>query len=65
MEYYYKYKGITYQIVIDPLKEGIERVEQIYKDFKYLEDIKDFGTIDNRVVNGIKWKWLIPVENEK
>ena len=60
MPYYYKHKGIKYQIVIKD-KTDVGREEQLYNDFKYLERISEWVTIDNRVINGIKHKWLIQI----
>ena len=62
MSYYYKHKGIKYQIVINDDDDIEWRDKQIYNDFKYLEHINDWNTINNRVYNGIKYKWLIKHE---
>ena len=60
----YTYKNITYQIIItDEWDRCREREEQRLTDFKYCEKIGDWGTIKNRMTNGIKWGWLIKVKS--
>lgn len=47
----YTFRGKTYEIIGD-------RKEQLLRDFEYCEEIKDYGTISNRIINGLKWNWL-------
>lgn len=54
----YLFGGIYYEIL------G-ERKEQILKDFQYLEQIKDYQTIKNRITNGVLYSWLKVVKNEQ
>ena len=56
----YTYKNKTYQILItDEWDRCRQREKQILKDFQYCEETGDWGTIKNRMTNGIKWGWLI------
>lgn len=32
---------------------------RLFEDFKYCESIGDYVTINNRIINGLKWGWLI------
>ena len=54
----YLFGGIYYEILD-------ERKEQILKDFQYLEQIKDYQTIKNRITNGVLYSWLKVVKNEQ
>ena len=54
----YFFGGICYEILD-------ERKEQILKDFQYLEQIKDYQTIKNRITNGVLYSWLKVVKNEQ
>jgi len=47
----YTFRGKTYEIL------G-ERKEQLLRDFQHCEEIRDYGTISNRIINGLKWNWL-------
>ena len=60
----YKYKNKTYQIlIIDEWDRCRQREKQILRDFKYCEKINDWGTIKNRITNGVKWGWLIEINS--
>ena len=37
--------------------------KQILRDFQYCEKTGDWGTIKNRMTNGIKWGWLIEINS--
>jgi hypothetical protein len=54
----YLFGGIYYEILD-------ERKEQILRDFQYLEQIKDYQTIKNRITNGVLYSWLKVVKNEQ
>ena len=58
MEVKYQFLGIEYEII------G-ERKEQLLRDFQYLEEIRDFKTINNRIINGTLWGWLKVIKNGK
>ena len=59
MEYIYKYKSKSYEILCDDEGEFSEQRQQIVlRDFKHCEKIGDWNTINNRMTNGIKWGWL-------
>ena len=60
----YKFEGKTYKIVItDEGDMNQNREQQLYDDFKYCESIFDWQTIQNRIRNGIKYGWLIEMED--
>ena len=60
----YKYKNKTYQIlIIDEWDRCKQREKQILRDFKYCEKINDWGTIKNRITNGVKWGWLTEINS--
>ena len=60
----YKYKNKTYQILItDEWDRCKQREKQILRDFKYSEKINDWGTIKNRITNGVKWGWLTEINS--
>jgi len=42
-----------------------ERKEQLLRDFQHCEEIKDYGTINNRIIKGTKWGWLKDLNNLK
>lgn len=50
----YTYRGTEYIVIGDSDKD----TERLIQDFKYCESIKDYTTINNRIVNGTKWGWL-------
>ena len=50
-------------IITDEWDRCRQREEQTLRDFKYCEKIGDWGTIKNRMTNGIKWGWLIKVKS--
>ena len=50
----YTYRGTEYIVIGDSDKD----TERLIQDFKYCESIYDYKTIDNRIINGIKWGWL-------
>jgi hypothetical protein len=54
---YYTYKGKTYEIIsedVPPL--------QLLNDFKHCESIRDWVTINNRIIGGLTWGWLKEVK---
>jgi len=60
----YTYKNITYQIIItDEWDRCRQREEQILRDLQYCEKTGDWGTIKNRMTNGLKWGWLIKIKS--
>jgi hypothetical protein len=55
----YNYKNKEYQIVIgDEGKYNKQREKQILSDFLFCEKNGDYLTIENRIINGVKWGWL-------
>jgi len=55
----YSFEGKHYKIIItDEGDRNEQRAEQILRDFKYLESISDWGTIKNRITNGLWEGWL-------
>lgn len=55
----YTYKGTEYIVIGDSDKD----TERLIQDFKYCESIKDYNTIRNRIINGVKWGWLKQVNS--
>jgi hypothetical protein len=47
----YHFRGKDYEI-------NDELEERILDDFKYCEENKDWTTIENRIINGVKWGWM-------
>ena len=55
----YTYRGIHYEIlshITDSDDKG--RANQLLRDFLHCEEIGDWGTIKNRINNGLMWGWL-------
>ena len=63
----YTYKGTQYQIVREETdKDGDEgRAVQLLRDFQHCESTGDWGTIKNRITNGLMWGWLKENKDEK
>jgi hypothetical protein len=62
----YTYKGKSYEIlsqITDKDDEG--RANQLLRDFLHCESVGDWGTIKNRIINGVMWGWLKEVEEKK
>lgn len=61
----YTHKNKTYQIlIVDEGDRCRQREEQILRDFHHCEKVGDWGTIKNRMTNGLKWGWLIELKNK-
>jgi hypothetical protein len=60
--YKFSWKGKEYLIQTD---EGEKRDKQILRDFNHCLEIRDYGTIKNRITNGTMWGWLKKVEKEE
>ena len=56
----YTYKGKRYEILSQITnKDGDTlRAEQLLRDFLHCEEVGDWGTIKNRITNGLMWRWL-------
>ena len=64
----YTYKGKRYEILSQITnKDGDTlRAEQLLTDFLHCEEKGDWGTISNRITNGLLWGWLKEIgEDEK
>lgn len=63
----YTYRGKSYEILSDITnKDGDDlRAEQLLRDFLHCESVGDWGTISNRITNGLMWGWLKEKEEEK
>ena len=66
----YTYRGKRYEILSQITnKDGDTlRAEQLLRDFLHCEEVGDWGTIKNRITNGLKWGWLTEMnegEDEK
>jgi len=60
----YTFNTITYEIIVtDEWDCNEQRMNQIKSDFEYCESIGDWTTINNRMTNGIKWGWLVPIND--
>jgi len=53
---YYTYKGKKYQITSTDVPPS-----QLLRDFSWCESVGDWVTIENRIIGGITWGWLIEV----
>jgi hypothetical protein len=59
----YTFEGKHYKIKItDESPRNEERSQQIYDDFKYCESQSDWVTIKNRIIGGVKWGWMVEVD---
>jgi len=64
----YTYRGKRYEILSAVTNEDgdIHRAEQLLTDFLHCESKGDWGTISNRITNGLLWGWLKEIgEDEK
>lgn len=59
----FKFKGATYEIF--ETKCSIQTNEWLKKQFEYSLSINDFNTIENRIINGLKWGWLKEIKQIK
>ena len=61
----FQHKGIWYEILSQITDEGDEgRANQLLIDFLHCESKRDWGTIKNRITNGLIWGWLKEIEKE-
>tara|TARA_Y100000389_G_C16957300_1_gene269369 strand:+ start:189 stop:377 length:189 start_codon:yes stop_codon:yes gene_type:complete len=60
----YKFSNKKYKIIKSKFKDELpfNRPKQILADFFHCESIGDYGTIKNRITNGLKWGWLKEVK---
>jgi hypothetical protein len=60
----YKFSKVKYKIVKEQFKDELpfDRPKQILRDFRHCENVRDYGTIKNRITNGLKWGWLKEVK---
>ena len=62
----YTYKGIQYEILSELTDKDDEgRANQILRDFLHCEEKGDWGTIKNRISNGLMWGWLTEIKEIK
>ena len=56
----YTYRGKRYEILSQITNRDGDtlRAEQLLTDFLHCEEVRDWGTIKNRITNGLKWGWL-------
>ena len=56
----YTYRGKRYEILSQITNRDGDtlRAEQLLRDFLHCEEVRDWGTIKNRITNGLKWGWL-------
>ena len=58
MEYTYRGKRYEIRSQITNRDGDTLRAEQLLRDFLHCEEVRDWGTIKNRITNGLKWGWL-------
>lgn len=63
----YTYKGKSYEILRAECDSPSQpnRAEGLLRDFLHCESVGDWGTIKNRITNGLIWGWLKEVEDIK
>ena len=64
----YTYRGKRYEILSSVTNEDGDdgRDQQLLIDFLHCERVGDWGTIKNRITNGLLWGWLKEIgEDEK
>lgn len=63
----YTYKGKSYEILREECDSPSQpnRAEGLLRDFVYCESVGDWGTIKNRITNGLLFGWLKEVEDIK
>lgn len=56
----YTYRGKSYEILREEVESPSQpnRAEGLLIDFKHCESVGDWGTIKNRITNGLMWGWL-------
>ena len=56
----YTYRGKRYEILSQITNRDGDtlRAEQLLRDFLHCEEVRDWGTIKNRITNGLKCGWL-------
>lgn len=63
----YTHRGKRYKILTHITdKEGDRgRGEQLLRDFLHCEERGDWSTIENRIIGGLKWGWLLELTSEE
>lgn len=56
---YIKYKGKSYTIEDNSDdEESIQTNEWLKQQIEYAMEMGDWVTVDNRIINGLKWGWI-------
>jgi len=60
----FNYKGLKYQLVESHFSDELPNTTSQfqYEQLMYCIEIQDFDTLSNRIINGLKWGWLINIK---
>ena len=63
----FSFKGKTYQLDPKFMDESmpITSLEGQYEQFMYLIEVQDWTTLENRIINQLKWGGLIEITKTK
>ena len=63
----YEFGGKSYEILREEVESPSQpnRAEGLLRDFLHCESIGDWGTISNRITNGLLWGWLKEIEGDE
>ena len=56
----FKFKGKTYEIISDDTQRTSE---DLLRDFEHCLKVRDYQTIENRIINGTTWGWMKEIKN--
>tara|TARA_B100001093_G_scaffold471502_1_gene493831 strand:- start:608 stop:790 length:183 start_codon:yes stop_codon:yes gene_type:complete len=56
----FKFKGKEYQIISDDMHRTSE---DLLRDFEHCLKVRDYQTIENRIIGGLMWGWMKEIKN--